>query len=291
MPAPESPLEALRAALGDRRDEADAAVSRALEELLETARHALPGITPDDGFVAHVGRHVKDCDGSIAEEIARLRPDDLLLAYACARGDATAIRRFDERFTKDIRRIGRRLPSSGMSEEDLGQEVARRLFSPPTPKIAEYSGRGDLQSWVRIVATRLALDIVRIKKSSERPTAHVAFQRIADAGEAPDLAYFRRLYNAEIRAALEVAAAGLSTDERTALREHYVLGMSVDDLAKAHGVHRATAARRIQHAREVLVEGVTKVLAERHGLTGRELASVMNLIRSQMHITMERLLA
>lgn len=67
--------------------------------------------------------------------------------------------------------------------------------------------------------------------------------------------------------------------------------MSIDDVAVAQGVHRATAARRIQRAREALTASVRRILDEQNGLAGRDLVSVMNLARSQMNITMDRLLA
>lgn len=288
-------VEPLVAALGDRACGVTVeGLSVAAQDLVARARaelHEMRGADVPPAFLAHVGRHVAAAGAPVLDAIGAIHAGDLLLAFFCAQGDERAIRTFRRRYDEDVLRASRRMRASAMDGDDLAQELARRAFSPPSPKILEYSGRGDLRAWVRVVATRLALDVARIKRSSERPTDATAFRGVADAKDAPERAYLKRLYHAEVRAALEAAARELSPDERTALREHYVLGMSIDDVAAAQGIHRATAARRVQRARQVLAEGVKRVLSERHGLEGRDLASVMNLVRSQMNITMERLLA
>ena len=266
-------------------------MAAAAEEFIARARSEWPDFEVSEAFLAHVASHVRNIDAPVHETLASLRAGDLLLAWACASGDARAIPVFLRRYEDDVLRAARRVHAAGVGVEDIAQEFARRVLAAPSPKIAEYSGRGDLRAWVRIVASRLSLDIARLKRSDERPSAKDGgFEGVAAAADAPELAYFRRLYQTEVRAALDTAAQGLTDDERAALREHYVLGMSIDDIATARGIHRATAARRAKRARETLVAGVRKVLDERHGLAGRDLVSVMNLVRSQLNVTMDRLL-
>lgn len=287
----EESLDLFSAALGtERASEISRDALRSAASALVTAAHAeLPELTAGAAFLQHAALHLRGGD-SLLEAIAAVRAGDLLLASVCAAGEVRAIAVFLRRYEDDVLRAARRLGAAGVDPQDLVQELARRAFSGSSPKIAEYSGRGDLRAWVRIVATRLALDLARLKRNSERPTEGSVFEGIADASEAPDLAYFRRLYQKEVRAALEAAAQTLSVEDRAALRDHHVLGMSIDDVASAQGIHRATAARRVQRAREALVDNVRRILDERHGLAGRDLISVMNLVRSQMNITMGRLL-
>lgn len=241
----------------------------------------LANIAGSQGFADHVAQH--HARGPIT------RSGDLLLAFACAEGDARALRIFEDRYRDDVKRAARRHRATGVDPADVYQEVARRAFGP-TPKIAEYSGKGDLRSWVRVVATRIALDLARARRSSERPTDDAAFARLADSEDGPELAYFRQRYRAELRAAIEEGAKRLSDDERAALREHYVDGLSIDEVASRHGVHRATAARRIARARDALSRYVQAILVERYGIAGLDLGSIMRLVRSQLSITMERLL-
>lgn len=270
----------------DRRDgELSAIRTSALAE-----HPQLANIAGSQAFADHVAQH--HTRGPIT------RSGDLLLAFACAEGDPRALRIFEDRYRDDVKRAARRHRATGIDPADVYQEVARRAFGPtanalgdPRPgKIAEYSGQGDLRSWVRVVATRIALDLARARRSSERPTDDTAFARLADSEDGPELAYFKQRYRAELRAAIEDGAKRLSDEERTALREHYVDGLSIDEVASRHGVHRATAARRIARARDAMSRFVQAVLVERHGLSGLDLGSIMRLVRSQLSITMERLL-
>jgi RNA polymerase sigma-70 factor (ECF subfamily) len=55
-------------------------------------------------------------------------------------------------------------------------------------------------------------------------------------------------------------------------------------------VHRATAARRVERARELLCDGTRAELAARIGLKGAELDSVMRLVRSNVDLSIARVL-
>ncbi len=46
---------------------------------------------------------------------------------------------------------------------DVQSELTRQLLvgDDGTPKLAEYAGRGSLEGWVRLAASRLAQDLVR----------------------------------------------------------------------------------------------------------------------------------
>jgi RNA polymerase sigma-70 factor (ECF subfamily) len=263
----------------------------ALATLFEAGKseHSSLSIEPA-AFEAHVARHVSSA-GTAAAEIGALRAGDLFLACACARGDERAVAIFRERYGADVDRALARVRVASMETQDLSQELARRMLVPPDPKIADYSGRGDLRAWVRVVATRFALDLARLKKNNaERPTDESSFASLPAASDSPELAVFRRLYQQEVKLAIEEAARSLGVEERNALREHYVRGLTVDQIAEVHGIHRATAARRVQRARDVLIASVKATLTARHGLAGRDLVSIMGLVRSQLHVTMDRVL-
>lgn len=287
--------------------DAPAASSAGLKEALAGILASIGSEGPRDpaavrAFFTHLARHLGGSGAPITEaSIASVRAPDLWLAFRCASNDEAAMREFHARYREDIRRALAGVRVVGMDVEDLAQELARRMFVGEEPKIAEYSGRGDLRAWVRIVATRFSLDMARSKKNTaDTPTDTTRFDAITSGaaalgssslGDAPDQAYFRRLYRKEVASAIELGLRELDAEERNALREHYARGLSVDQMAAVHGIHRATAARRVQRARESLVASVKRILDERHGLRGRELVSVMGLVRSQLHLTMDRVLA
>jgi len=287
-------LDSFCATVGAAGSTADRAALRAvLSEMFAAIRADLPELAaPGPRFLDHLARHLAEPVAPLHTAIKSVRAADLYLAFMCASSDAQAIRTFGARYDGDVSRALRRVRRNESDVEDLAQELARRMLVPPAPKIAEYSGRGELRAWVRIVATRFALDIVRLKgHSAERPTEDAAFGSLAATGDSPDVAYFRRHYRAEVADAIAAAARSLAPEQRNALREHYARGLTVDQIAATHGIHRATAARRVQQARETLVGAVRRILDERHGLRGAELASVMGLVRSQLHLSMDRVLS
>src|SRR5262249_41636826 len=122
----------------------------------------------------------------------------------------------------------------------------------------------------------------------EEPAGDGAFLTVPAPGDAPDLAYLKRLYGQRVAQAIEASARALRPDERNVLRDHYARGMTIDQIGRVRGVHRAAAAGRVQRARDALLEGTKKSLKEQLGITDAELDSVMRLVDSQIDITMER---
>ena len=74
------------------------------------------------------------------------------------------------------------------------------------------------------------------------------------------------------------------------LRQHALDGLSIDQLAALHGVHRATAARQVHSARDAVLAGTRRELVRRLRLSPRELASMMRLIHSQLDLSLPRVL-
>src|SRR5207302_5882500 len=98
-----------------------------------------------------------------------LRPADLYLACACARGVNGAINAFDREYMREVDIALARMRIGPPRLSDVKQLVRQRLFvgggtaGAPTSagKIAEYGGRGDLRRWVRSVAVRTCLNDLR----------------------------------------------------------------------------------------------------------------------------------
>jgi RNA polymerase sigma-70 factor (ECF subfamily) len=66
-------------------------------------------------------------------------------------------------------------------------------------------------------------------------------------------------------------------------------GLTLPQLATVHRVSRATVARWIAAAREVLVETTRQLLAERLCLSPADYDSVAALVRSQLDLTLSTL--
>ncbi|HEV8548674.1 MAG TPA: sigma factor, partial [Polyangiaceae bacterium] len=86
---------------------------------------------------------------------------DLFLSCACVEGDAEALRVF-ERETRPVARAAiTRIRRDQEFVEDCLQDLWEKLLWGPNAKIKKYAGRGALKAWVRVTATRAALDRCR----------------------------------------------------------------------------------------------------------------------------------
>lgn len=223
-------------------------------------------------------------------DAARDRAADLVLACACTTGAPAALAAFSATYEDHIRAIIARTVSAEATRDEARQLLHTHLFvSEPgrPPRIASYSGRGDLLAFVRVTAVRVALGLVR----KDRPTDDDEDLAAMPAAEAdPELLYLKELYRGEFRAAFATATEALSPRERTLLRYHLIDGLSIDKLAVVLGVHRSTAARQLADARGALVEHTHRTLMARLKLDRGEVESILRLIESQVDLSVRRLL-
>lgn len=234
-------------------------------------------------FSAHVSHH------DLARgDLDSFEVEDFFLACACSEGHDAAVVAFDRRFGADLGR-----PAKGDSSDlakDLEQIVRSKLFASETPKIAEYSGRGSLQGWVRIVAKRTYLDMVRAL-SRRRDREHPGQDLLDGVVQIdPELEYLKRHYKDEFREAFHGAVRSLAFKDRTMLRHNLVFGLSIDDIGRLHDVHRATAARWVNKARDALLQATRANMRARLGVGGDELESIMRLIESRLDVSVIRYL-
>jgi RNA polymerase sigma-70 factor (ECF subfamily) len=190
--------------------------------------------------------------------------------------------------------VVRRFVSTDHSEDDLRQILyARLLVGEPgrPPKIADYQGQGFLENWLRVTAVRTFLDL-RKRKDRARETP-VDEDNVLAMPSPADLAldHLKDEYRPIVTAALLDAARALPPGERLLLRQHLSAGMTIDQLAGVLGVHRATVARRIERAREALLERVRAALAERLGLPVADVDGVIALVTSWLDVSAGRLFA
>ena len=154
------------------------------------------------------------------------------------------------------------------------------------PKLSEYRGRGRLASWLRVVALRTALNAVAGKK--REVSAEVADELLASPD--PELDYLRARYAPQFHEAFRRALGSLDAQERAVLRMHLVDGLSIDRIGQLFEVHRATAARWLARARDQLFEMTRDRLREELGLSATEFASIVKLVRSQLDVSICRML-
>jgi RNA polymerase sigma-70 factor (ECF subfamily) len=221
------------------------------------------------------------------------RAADLYLATACIAGDATAITVLESLLPAVIRPALARLGVPISDDDEIVQRVRVALLvkgAGGACGLAGYSGRGELRAYVRSVAVRLALK--RIER--EGPTSDERSDLLPwlpSAQDSPELALLKHRCRDDVRTGFANALATLTARERTLLRQHYLDGLTVDMLAPLYQVHRSTCARWIDAARVKLLRDVRKHLRARLDLDDAELDSAVDLVRSQLDLSLCRHLA
>jgi RNA polymerase sigma-70 factor (ECF subfamily) len=252
-------------------------------------QRAWPGVALSaEHFASHLAAVLPPGSTDIPPELYAV---DMFLACACARGDARALDLFSTRILATVVPPAvARISSSPVFVEELMQSLRELLLVPRAggpARIAEYRGKGPLAGWVRISAVRAA---IRMKAHDRRYASadERDLQAIAP-GLGPELEYLTGRYRPLVEEALREALIALSERDRGVLRDHYGEGLSIDDLGARHGVHRATAARWIASARGRLLEDTRRRVAERVCGDTADVDSLMQLVASQLELSMRRL--
>jgi len=282
-------LAAYRAALpaGVAVDE-DVAVGAWLDQAFAEAHAAWPEVKLDGiAFARHLGRHAR-ADGQWRD----IDATDLYLARACVDGMPKALQLFESRCLSDVTKAVLQLGLGAADSDDVLQRVREKLFvrgAATEPLIARYGGRGSLRAWVRSIAVRTAIKDMRGAARLVSVDEEV-FLEFAATTEDPELEPYKQRYREDFRAAFRAATEQLTVRERNILRHYYLDGLSIDDLGKLYRVHRATSARWIVDLRAALLDGVRAELASRLALGESELRSLLDLVKSQLELSLSRLL-
>ena len=267
-------------------------LARVLADCLVRAAAAWPEVVVGEAvFIRAIGERLRS--GDHVAEIAAMHIEDLYLVCGCTVGDPAALAGFEASHETVIARA---IAASGVSlaaRADLGQIVRQRLLVAPAsggvPRIATYSARGPLRSWVRVVATREAARMLSRARCDVTGDDSELVDMVADDDD-PEIRYFKHLYREELKSALHAALDMLDARLRLVLQQHVLDGLGIDQLASVHRVHRSTAARWVQTAHHVLRSGTQRELSRRLQLSQRELASLIRLIGSQLQVSLSRVL-
>jgi RNA polymerase sigma-70 factor (ECF subfamily) len=266
------------------------------QRIRERALTAWPNLSVNtEPFIARVLACLESMTDT-KQVVDSLAIEDLFLAYACSMRSEAALAAFAREFDGEFRSVTNKLRVATSDYDDLRQSLWNKLFltsETQCPKILEYLGKGPLRHWFRVLATRLVLDELRKEKRLEVSRAVVTEQALSEGvpDADPELAHIRERYRSEFHAAFGKAVSALDPEERNLLRCTYLNGMSTDELGRAFGMHKATAARHLSKARDKLLDLTRAELKEQLGANSGELDSVIRLFDGELSISLSRLLS
>ena len=276
----------------------------ALEQALRRLMRRIPAELDSDSdsdaeaFLAHVARRLPPPapgpdDGGLVRLLSRLRVEDLALAWACARDEADAVAELERQhfFVVDVALS--KIPAAAAHAEEIKQQLRQRLFvargQGDEPRIAQYGGRGDLRSWLRVAAIRCALNHLQ-KLGREVALGDEMLEQLAAPEADQELDLLKRSYRAEFKRAFEEALCALSSRDRNLLRYHYLDRLNIDQIGGIHGVHRTTVARWLARIRDKLLTLTRGSLMAELRIERPEFESIMRLIESELDVSIARFL-
>jgi RNA polymerase sigma-70 factor (ECF subfamily) len=258
-----------------------------LQEILKSARAAWPMIDlAPELFVDYLRSRLRR-DVPPVEVLASLHTSDLYLACACARGDARALAAFETHYLAHVDRALATLRVGPDMVAEVKQQLRRTLLvaDQGPPKITEFRGSGDLRGWLRVMAVRDALDMLRRERREQTPDDDQLLDEGLGTQTNPELEMLKNMYRDEFKRAVGEAILGLTARERTILRQHFIDGLNIDEIGTVFRVHRATAARWLERARQNVLQATRAALMKRLAVQPAELDSLMRLIRSRLDMS------
>ncbi len=272
-----------------------AGLERALGDFVRSAAAGFPQlrVSPAE-LIRHAAERIPAaCEADLmAAAIDSLHAADLLLACACARGVPAALALFDELHLAAgwLRAAVARVDRSPSFVDEVRQLLREKLLLSAhgkPPRIAEYSGRGALGSWVRVVAVRVALDL---RPPAARETGAAQIEDAAAVTTEPELRYLKDRYGKPFEEAVAAAFKSLDDEQCNLLRLQLIDGLRTSQIAALFHVDRSPIKRRLAGCRELLLAETQRLLRAKLGLSAPEFESLAGLVQSQLQVSVERLL-
>ena len=259
-------------------------------ELYAHCRAAWPEIALAGGeevFAQHLARHLAP-----GAEPATLCIEDLYLACACAQGSAAALLAFERLHLSQLDHFLSPRDRDPTFIGELRQTLRDKLFvsrAGQPPKIADYSGRGSLHSWLRVVTVHTSRNLHRGRRNDPLHEANEAAVQALASGPDPELSYLKGRYRMEFQEAVRAALQALPSEQQDVIRLHYAEGLNLERIGQRLGVSRATVARWRTAAQQAILDDTRRQLRQRLRLSDSEFGSLARLVRSQLEVSLSHL--
>lgn len=244
-----------------------------MDPLLARARAAWPQLKVDGAaFLKH-----------LAARPGAVHVEDLYLAFACQLGLPSALTAFEE---KHLSQVASFLDGPARTQADEVRQLLRvRLFV--AKQISTYSGRGALGGFVRVAAVRMARDVQRGKANAEG--AGDSDELPVDSPD-PELAYLKKRHAADFKRAFQTTLAALPDEDRNILSLSLFDALTTEAIGQLYRVDGSTIRRRLAKMRQTILDETLRLLTERLKLKPAELDSLLQVVRSQLDLSIRRAL-
>jgi RNA polymerase sigma-70 factor (ECF subfamily) len=249
-----------------------------VQQLEREGREAWPGLAvSSEAFARFVEARAPLPDGAPGA--------DLFLACACLERVPGAHDAFDRQLLTQLPQLLTRLRQGPGFIDEVAQLLREKLFVGPSARVADYSGKGSLLAWLRVVAVRVAIDLLRARGAEPASLEHEP--ELLAAGQGPELEALRNRYRPLFKQAFAESLATLTAEQRTLLRLHYLDGLNMEELGKLFKVNRSSIFRRLGNCSEALLSGMRVRLGQQLGLDSAEFRSLADAIRSDLDLSLE----
>ncbi len=247
---------------------------------LATAASVWPGVLlKADRFCATFDRLSETSGG----EALGLHGSDLYLSLASLDGDPTAQASLRALVTEQSARLSH-FHLSPTDIDELRQRTMTTLLVGDLPKLSHYGGRGPLAGWLHVLMTRDVIDQLRATQR-EVPVDDDVLLGLPDEGLDVDLEALKSRYKGQFSDAFRTALSRLTPRQRNMLRQHYLDDLSLEELGDVYRVHRATAARWLADARELVLSSTRDEISKATGIPRLEVDSLMRIVQSRLDMS------
>ncbi|WP_158502189.1 RNA polymerase subunit sigma-70 [Vitiosangium sp. GDMCC 1.1324] len=194
--------------------------------------------------------------GRLSAQLESMAVSDLYLACACLQGMPSALQVLETQFMARLPSLLGYLKLPATMLDEVSQRVRIHLLvgtSETRPQFAEYTGRGQLLSWLRVMAVRTALKS-RPPNGGTREDERQVQEALLASKPSPELDIIRRRYSSKFTQAVHDAYASLPKSQQSLLRLHVADRLSTTQVDSPFGKNPSTARRELEKALHALFE-------------------------------------
>lgn len=184
---------------------------------------------------------------STRQRILWAERSDRELLMAVRDGDEEALDELIGRKTRPLLQLVQRM----LGDVEEARDVVQVTFFKVWENRRKFDERWSPNTWIYRIASNLAIDHLRSRKSRERSNEPVRqhLRQVADAGSHRDLA---RLQHNEVAGIFRELAAGLSEKQRMVFLLREMEGLSSQEVAEVVGCRESTVRNHLFNARRYL---------------------------------------